>query len=288
MKHTLLIGSFEKVNNQCGEVMISKEYIYEENDILSVQGMLPYLEKKEIPDKIIIHASLESTNKTAKEMAIQGAEHGTVVIADYQRAGMGRYSRSFFSPSKHGIYMSFLLHLPLWVEIPTIITSYAAVSVCEAIEMTLGKKPQIKWVNDVYLNGKKICGILTEASSSNIQWIVVGIGINFTTPSMGYPEEIKDIAGSIFSESRPTITRNQLIAEIANRILCFEQSYGSKVILAEYKKRLMGVGKKVSVAGSCESFEATIVDIDETGHLIVQKGDNEIISLSAGEISIRI
>jgi len=266
--------------------------LFDDNDILSVQGMLPFLFDKKISDKINIHSSLESTNKIAKELAISGAEHGTIIMADCQTVGKGRYNRKFFSPPGHGIYMSFILRLTQrhWTTVPTLVTSYAAVSVCEAIETTTEKKPQIKWVNDIFINDKKISGILTEAvtdyESGNIQWIVIGIGINFTMPTAGFPEKIKDIAGSVFSEDKPTITRNQLAAEITNRILNIENNCDSNTMLAEYKKRLMMIGKRVIVTGLHESFEAIAVDIDETGRLIVQKDNGDVISLLAGEISI--
>ena len=268
--------------------------LFDDNDILSVQGMLPFLSDKTIADKIKIHISLESTNKTAKELAISGAEHGTIIMADYQTVGKGRYNRNFFSLSGHGIYMSFILRPTQrhWLTVPTLVTSYAAVSVCEAIETTTGKKPQIKWVNDIFIHDKKISGILTEAitdyESGNIQWIVVGIGINFTMPTTGFPENIKDIAGSVFSEDKPTITRNQLAAEIVNRILNIENNCDSNTLLAEYKKRLMMIGKKVIVTGLHEPFEAMAVDIDEVGRLIVKKDNGEVISLFSGEISIDV
>ena len=263
------------------------------NDILSVQGMLPFLAEKEVSAKINIHASLESTNKTAKELAVSGTEYdGTIIISDNQTAGRGRYGRKFFSLPGHGIYMSFIIRptQPDWINVPTLVTSYAAVSVCKAIETTTGKMPQIKWVNDIFLDGKKICGILTEAvtdfESGNMQWIVLGIGINFITPAAGFPEEIRHIAGSVFSESKPTITRNQLVAEIVNRVLNFNHKCDNKTMLAEYKKRLMMIGKKIVIAGMNEPFEATAIDIDDIGLLIVRKDNGEVLSLSAGEVRL--
>ena len=263
-----------------------------DNDILSVQGMLLYLDDESFAENISLYPSLESTNKTAKELAIAGIEHSVVIMAGYQTAGRGRFSRSFFSPSGHGIYMSFIL-LPAqwqWLGAPTLVTSYAAVSVCEAIEASTGKKPQIKWVNDVFLHGKKICGILSEAvadyESGGTQWIVVGIGINFTTPDDGFPEEIKHTAGSVFSQEKPTITRNRLAAEIVNRMLRKNNIGDSKPVLAEYKKRLMMLGSRVVVSGQRESFEATAIDIDDTGRLIVKKDNGETLTLSSGEVSL--
>lgn len=264
----------------------------ENNDILSVQGMLPFLLQKEFADQILIYESLESTNKTAKEMAISGVKHGTVIMADYQTAGRGRYDRGFYSPSGCGIYMSFILrpeHLKF--EIPTLITAFAAVVVCEAIEAVSEKVPSIKWVNDVFIDQKKICGILTEAvtdfESGNMQWVVVGIGINFSMRTVDFPEQLRQIAGSVFPDGGQSATRNHLAAEIINRILDTGNSCSIEEILDKYKKRLMMLGKKISVIGAGDTYEAVAIDIDNTGRLIVEKENGEIQSLFSGEISIR-
>jgi len=261
----------------------------ESNDILSAEGMLPFLTAKQA--EIAVYPSLESTNTTAKQLAISGAKHGTIVIADHQTGGRGRYNRNFFSPSGHGIYMSFILRptQPNWAA--PLFTVYAAVSVCKAIETTTSKTPQIKWVNDIFLDGKKICGILTEAvtdfESGNMQWVVVGIGINFTTPSVGFPDDIRHTAGSIFSYEKPNITRNYIAAEISNRILSFDDGYDSEIMLDEYRKRLMMLGRRVIVTGPKEPFQAMAIDIDNEGRLIVKKDDGEFLSLATGEISIK-
>ena len=266
----------------------------EERDILSVQGILPFLTNSDISDKIKIFASLESTNITAKGLAISGVEHGTTIIAESQTAGRGRYDRKYFSPPGHGIYMSVILRPAQrhWIETPTLVTSYAAISVCEAIETATGKKPRIKWVNDIFLDGKKICGILTEAvsdfESGNIQWIVVGIGINFARPDAGFPDDIKHIAGAIFPDGAPTTTRNRLAAEVINQITAFERRYNLKEMLEEYKKRLNMLGQKVTITGSNGSYEAFAIDIDDTGRLIVKKDNGEVFALSAGEVSARV
>ena len=264
----------------------------ENNDILSVQGMLPFLSQEKIPDRIHVYLSLESTNKTAKEMAISGAEHGTVIVADCQTAGKGRYGRNFYSPPGHGIYMSFILHpAQLWFSTLTLVTSFAAVSVCEAIEAVSEKKPQIKWVNDIFLDEKKICGILTEAvmdfESGNAHWIVVGIGINFSTPIMNFPEDLRQTAGAVFADGNLAVTRNRLTGEIINRMMTPESQCSEKEMLDKYKKRLMMLGKNILITGAGQSYEATAVDIDDIGRLVVKKNDGKILSLSAGEISIR-
>ena len=264
----------------------------EDNDIISAQGIQPFLSAKNVSANIIVHEMLESTNKTAKELAISGAQHGTVIIADSQSAGVGRYGRQFHSPPGHGIYMSMILH-PARIRFatPTLITSFAAVAVCEAVEAVSGAKPQIKWVNDIFLDGKKICGILTEAAidfeGGGTQWIILGIGINFSTPIADFPSDLQQIAGAVFANVTPPTSRNHLIAEIMNRIT---EPCSEKDMLDKYRKRLMMLGKDIVVIGSGagEPYEAKAIDIDSTGRLVVAKRDSgEIISLSSGEISIR-
>jgi BirA family biotin operon repressor/biotin-[acetyl-CoA-carboxylase] ligase len=249
--------------------------------------MAPYLNEN-IPVNIHVFGCLESTNKTAKEMAISGAGHGTVIIADSQTAGKGRYGRSFYSPPKHGIYMSILLHpARLCFSTPTLLTAFAAVSVCEAIEAVTDKTPLIKWVNDVFVDGKKVCGILTEAvadyESGNTQWIVAGIGINLSTPA--FPDDLRHIAGSVLDAGTVPVTRNRLASEVINRFV--GGCGGEREMLADYKRRLFMLGKPVMVAGVNESYEAVAVDIDGSGRLIVKKGNGETLSLSSGEITIR-
>jgi len=264
----------------------------EDNDILSVEGMLPYLSQEKISEKIFIYDCLESTNKTAKEMAISDAEHGTVIIADSQTAGKGRYGRTFHSPPNHGLYMSLIIKPTQYrFSTPTLITAFSAVTVCEAIEAISDKRPKIKWVNDIFLNGKKICGISAEAitdfESGNTQWIVVGIGVNYSTPATDFPEELRYIAGSVFGSDTPPTTRNHLAAEILNRFLTQVNQQDEKVMLEKYRQRMFMLGKTILVSGTAEPYEAIAEDVDSNGHLVVKKADGEILSLSAGEISIR-
>jgi len=253
----------------------------ESSDVLSVQGIAAYLQQKLL---VRVYSSVESTNQTAKALAMGGAEHGTIVVAEAQTAGRGRYGRSFHSPARQGIYMSLILRPEnLWLNTPTLITSFAAVAVCEAIEQCCGKQPGIKWVNDIFLGPKKICGILTEAvtdfESGEIGWIVVGIGVNFR----GFFEgELAEIARSVFAELRPTVTRNQFIAEVVNRMLAMKDE---QTLLAQYKSRLMMLNRRVLVKGG-EEYIATAIDIDETGRLIVRTDSGETQVLSSGEVSI--
>lgn len=263
-----------------------------ENDIVSIPGIKPFLSEKCRPyaDKIQIYKSLESTNKTAKELAVAGAEHGTVVIADCQTMGRGRYSRSFFSPSG-GLYMSMVLRPEgLHFANPTAVTAFAAVSVCEAIERVSQKVPSIKWVNDIFIDGKKVSGILTEAvtdfESGGLDWVVLGIGINVHIRTEDFPGDLQSSATSVYPDEGVPGVRNKLSAEIINRILGCETVPSEREIFQKYKKRLMILGKKVTVLQNQTEYQATAMDIDSVGHLIVKNENGEIMTLSSGEIRI--
>lgn len=238
----------------------------------------------------ICYPSLDSTNNTAK--TLPAPAHGTVIMADVQTAGRGRYGRKFFSPPGCGIYMSvILLSGQMELENHSLITPLAAVAVCEAIEVLTDKRPQIKWVNDIFLDGRKICGILAEAMEDRI---VVGIGVNFVAPPGGFPEEIAGTAAALFDSPPTSPTREQLAEEIAMRLIvgatCVRPDAAS-AILSAYKKRLLVLGRRVSVIPISSvdvSYEATAIDIDENGGLIVQKDSGETVTLTAGEVSLKL
>ena len=263
-----------------------------EDDTLSVQGMLPFLNPAVPPERIQIYPALVSTNQTAKELALAGAPHGTTVIAEQQTGGRGRYTRQFFSP-RGGLYMSVILH-PERLQFAqiTAVTAFAAVAVCEAAAAVSGREPEIKWVNDIYLEGKKICGILTEAvtdmESGTPGWIVLGIGINVNTRSCDFPPELRQIAGALYPEGTPERgNRCRLAAEILNRTAGLQTPQQSAVMQA-YRKRLMMLGKQVTVIQGEQQYPAAALDIDEAGHLIVQTADGTCRTLSSGEIRIRL
>ncbi|MCL1865841.1 MAG: biotin--[acetyl-CoA-carboxylase] ligase [Oscillospiraceae bacterium] len=227
---------------------------------------------------------LESTNTTAKELAAANASHATVVVAGEQTGGRGRGGKGFFSPPDSGIYMSIVLTECLGTGL---ITPLVAVAVCESLESVTGKSPQIKWVNDLFLDRKKVCGILCE-SGGNASWTVAGIGINLTPPESGFPEEIRESAGSVyadFSQIPDNIdkVKDCLIHEITRRVLDFCENPDSFDI-NEYRRRLMWLGEDVQVLGNGEPFTATVIDADESGRLIVRKDCGEEVVLSCGSI----
>ena len=265
-----------------------------ENDLLSVLGILPLLSETARPlaAHLQVFPELASTNQTAKELALAGAAHGTAVIAERQTQGRGRYMRSFCSPPG-GLYISMILHPDrLNFAHITTVTALAGAAVCEAVEAVSGKKPGIKWVNDVFLDGKKICGILTEAvtdiESGTLGWLVLGIGINVTTRTEDFPPELREIAGSVFGEDVPG-SRNRLAAELLNRIPGCVPAPAEAEVIGRYRSRLMMLGRQVTVVQSDGTeYSAAALDIDEAGHLIVETAAGERRVLSSGEIRIRM
>ncbi|MCL2531639.1 MAG: biotin--[acetyl-CoA-carboxylase] ligase [Oscillospiraceae bacterium] len=243
------------------------------SDVLSAAGMAAHLAQ---PCDIHVHDALESTNHTAKQLAMAGAQHGTIVVANKQLAGRGRYARSFASPAG-GVYFSVILR-PSYT-VPTLVTAHAAVAVCHAAEKLCGLQPSIKWVNDVLLGSQKLCGILTEAvtdfETGQIGWVVVGIGINYTqTPH--------ERAACLFPQGEPPVTRNALIAEIVNHMLAPPPQ---SELLAAYEQRLSTLGKTLRQRDEPEILGKAIA-IDETAALLVRRPSGEIITLNSGEISI--
>jgi len=228
-----------------------------------------------------VYKKLDSTNNIAK----QRTKHGTVILAEEQTAGYGRRGRSFYSPPGHGIYMSLVIDPAKlgFASTPTLITVHTAVAVCEAIEEFCGKSPKIKWVNDIFLDGKKICGISAEASER----IVVGVGINLNY--FEPPEELAQVIGTVFGkDEEPNIGKIELAEHVADNILTAPQSQAK--LIESYKKRLFILGKKVQVTavGTNTAYEATALDIDEQAQLIVKTEDGKIVSLFSGEISVSL
>lgn len=195
------------------------------NDIISAQGIVSYIEDADSSciEKFYVYDNVDSTNKLAKEMAIKGAEHGTLVIAKSQDGGRGRRDHSFFSP-EGGIYMSIILSPDKLSSLePDRITTQTGNAVCSAIDKLCRVRPRIKPINDLFIEDKKICGILTESlqefDSGDLLWIVVGIGINFDSDISKFPEELRGKVGALFPRGKANVSKNQLIAEIYKNLM---------------------------------------------------------------------
>lgn len=268
----------------------NKGYCLEQgNDILSAEGIKPYLKTKAFGRRIEVFKTIDSTNNYGKVLAGQKAEHGTLVLSDMQTGGRGRLSRPFYSPAGAGIYMSLLLRPKLPLEQSVMITSCAAVAVAQAVERITGAETKIKWVNDVFTGGKKLCGILTEAGmdfeSGTLDYAVVGMGINVTNKA--FPEELKDVATSIEMECQKDFSRNQLIAEVLNVFEPYYEQLSEKKFLDEYIRRSNILGKEVTVYEGTSFYPATAVAIDEAARLIIRTPDGTEKALNSGEVSVR-
>lgn len=238
-----------------------------------------------------IYNQLGSTNTTAKELAEEGREEGFVVIAEEQTAGRGRQGRKFFSPSQSGVYMSVILRPNDRELSPAHFTTMTAVAVSEAIEELSGKKMDVKWVNDIYFEEKKICGILTEGAidmeHGGLSYVVIGIGINVQAPTEGYPEELEEIVTSISSDNHSLfINRNQLIAKVLEHMWEYYKKFPEVHFYEGYKERSFLIGRNVNVLDKSKELPAKVLDISPQFELIVQFENGEIKHLNSGEVRI--
>lgn len=238
---------------------------------------------------IHIFDSIDSTNSHLKTILKDTRGEFTTVIANEQTKGRGRLGRNFFSPADTGIYMSFAIKPDMIAIEATFITTATSVAVCKAIEKVTGLNPQIKWVNDIYIEDKKVCGILTEAvtnvDSGKLSGIIIGIGINVTTSSDDFPDDIKNIATSLSDELN--INRNKLIAHILNEFYMIYKNSSTSYI-EEYKSRSLILGKEIYYIKNGIRYYATAIDFTENGGLIVQNDDSTIEILTSGEITLRL
>lgn len=269
----------------------------DDNDVISAEGICLTLKEEYRQREICVCQCVDSTNQEVKRRALEGAGEGLVVLSEEQTAGKGRKGRSFFSPVGTGIYMSVLFR-PTEEQSKDVVlvTTAASVAVCRAIRKVLGEEPEIKWVNDVYLRGKKICGILTEAvsdfESGRIDTVVVGIGINYRIPEGGYPEELNDIIGAVCTQDQ-VIPRNTLVAAVLNELYALYEGLSQRTYMEDYRKWSNVIGKEVRYSTGVDNSDqaaweyGTALDIDEDGGLIVRLQNGEEKVLRTGEITLR-
>ena len=281
-----------------------------ENDILSAGGIKRCLEEASAAETVSLEPvirckrTVTSTNTILKEMAAAGEKEGLVLAASCQTEGKGRVGRRFYSPDKTGLYLSILLR-PAYYDAARAahFTTMAAVAACEAIESITDSEAQIKWVNDVYMQGRKVAGILTEASvdleSGFLDYAVLGIGFNVYAPEKGFPEEFKDRAGYILDQSQRD-AKNRLAAAFIHRFLCFydEERNGSPAnsteaanalhYVHEYRKRCFVVGRSIDVLIGGRQIPAQALAVDNECRLLVRYEDGREELLSSGEVSIRV
>ena len=260
-------------------------------DVITCEGIRKYIDTGVISQINIEYLKkAESTNDIVKKRATQGESEGLVIIACAQTQGRGRMGRNFFSPGDTGVYMSLLLRPKIKPADAVLITTAAAVSVCEAFEKLGVDNPQIKWVNDIFVNNKKVCGILTEASFgadiNTLDYAVLGIGVNMYEPENSFPEEIKDIAGAVFSEKSENL-RNKFVAYFINSFFDCYENLESKKHCPSYAERCFVIGKDINVISGDSIKPAKALSVDENCGLLVRFNDGETAVLNSGEISVR-
>lgn len=257
-----------------------------DSDILSADTVCRLLERPAI--RVLCHRSLDSTNSKAMRMAAEEAPEALVVLAEEQTAGRGRRGRTFFSPAQRGLYMSILLHPDDKIANALRATIAASVAVCRTIEDLTGLAPSIKWVNDILLNGKKICGILTEGVSDfetgTVKSLAIGIGINLTTRPDEFPPSLRDIATSLGDTG---VSRNEMAAGIVNRLIPLLGDIANPGLIEAYRARSSVLEKKISYEENGQVRQGRAKSIDPEGALVVENEDGSCVSLRAGEISIR-
>lgn len=260
------------------------------SDELSIGGIAAYWKGGQLmPIRVL--GSTVSTNLEAKQWALEGAPHGALVVAASQSGGRGRLGRAFTSPPG-GLYMSIVLRPGQeGMEDAALITAAAAVCVYRVMRDLCGKTLGIKWVNDLFYEGKKCCGILTEGGTGfemgTIEYMVVGIGINYNTPGDAFEGELGEIATSLFPKGNGPVPRVQLAAAIYTAIMNEFAQLGERGFLEEYRAQSLLLGKEIEVLSRPPYF-AKAVEIDEQARLIVEMENHERKALFSGEVSVKL
>lgn len=260
------------------------------SDIVSAEGIRAALPEKYKDIPLEVKQSTTSTNIDVGAAAASGAVHGTTVVALEQKSGQGRLGKTFCSP-KGGIYTSILIRPTLSIDKAVMITPAAACAVHKAITDVLGLPVSIKWVNDIYMNGRKVVGISTQAQADiavgGISGIIVGIGINYNTAQSDFSPELKDKAGSLFYENAPS-KRNELIAATIGNLLDLSADLTDKSYMDYYRKNCFVIGARVDYEIDRAPKSGIVESIDDNGALIIaEDGLSSKRVLACGEISVK-
>ena len=264
--------------------------LIEEPDVVTRSELIPLLKNSKLCKEIYYKDEIDSTNEFAKGLAREGAVHGTLIIADTQTEGKGRLGRTWVSPPKTGIWLSLILRPEIKPQYAGQLTLLGGLSMCEAIRNVTGMEAYIKWPNDVVINGRKVCGILTEmnAEIERVNHIVLGVGVNVNQITFG-----KDLpyATSLSIEGNTTYRRSIIVKEFID---IFESIYDSyklseslKEFLPRYESKCITLHKEVKIIEGGKEIRAIAKRIDENGNLIVLLADGSEKQVYAGEVSVR-
>ena len=279
------------------EAVRNKGYhIVDSPDVMTKEELASLMKTRWAGRNILYYDVTDSTNLRIKQAGDEGAPHGTLAVADRQTAGRGRRGRTWESPAGSSIYMSILLRPEIAPNKASMLTLVMALNVVEGIRECVGSGEdipgiQIKWPNDIIINGKKLAGILTEMSSQidYINHVTVGVGINVNMTE--FPEEIADTATSLRLECGHTVKRASLIAAVMERLEenyeIFLETEDLSGLLGRYSALLVNRDRDVLIIGQKEKYQAHAIGIDNTGELIVRREDGSIEKINAGEVSVR-
>ncbi len=249
----------------------------------NTQSIMNFL-VSDIQSDVFVFESIDSTNTYAKKLAEANAKDWTLIIAKNQTAGRGRFERNFYSPTG-GLYMSLIIHPEIKLEDINFITMNAALAVCSAVKKHVNVDLGIKWVNDLFLNDKKVVGILTEAAidfeSKTFKYVVVGIGVNLKLNAI--PPELESLITDINIDEN--FDKNLLVAEIVNDFYK-NLSKDKKVLVDEYRSKSIVLNEEVLISGNYNG-QAKVLDITDEGELLVITQDKQELKLNSGEISLR-
>ena len=261
------------------------------SDVLSEESIRRFLTVPGV--EVRYFPTITSTNTVLKQLAAGDAPAGLALVAGEQTAGRGRMGRSFYSPAGTGLYLSLLLRPDLQAAEAVRLTACAAVSVAEAIESLADVHLGIKWVNDLYLGGKKVCGILTEAGLESetglISYVVIGIGINTRIPAGDFPEEIRSVAGAVFGDTPVPDLRSRLAASVLDHLMVYASDPCAESVFDKYRQRSMVLGQPIRVLSPGRNpIPAWALDLNPDYSLRVRLEDGSTQCLHSGEISVRM
>lgn len=255
-------------------------------EVLAALGDHPWRNSIQVLDTV------DSTNNLAKALAHEGASAGTVLIADQQTGGRGRMGRSFLSPPGSGVYLSVILRPTQPPQELLHLTCAVAECLCDAVEKTAGFRPGIKWTNDLVYGGRKLCGILTElsleAESGQVQYAVVGAGVNCAQRAEDFPPELREMAASLSMVMGSPVDRNRLAAEMIRALARLENGLAENrpSIMEGYRKDCVTLGRAVAVESSQGTRWGQALDVDDWGALLVDFGSGPE-KIQSGEVSVR-
>lgn len=274
------------------EAVRKKGYrLVEHSNKLSEDEIYLGLQTETIGCSVYFYESVTSTQQIAKEYAINGAKHGTLIVADEQKAGRGRMVRKWHSPKGTGIWASFILRPDIQITHASQLTLLTAVAVVQAIKEVTGIIPDIKWPNDILINGKKICGILTElqAEENRIQSVIIGIGINVNQTKTDFLEDIRDTATSLKIELCKTVDRTLLIQKLCftlEQLLNLYLSDGFAPIKRLWETYAVSIGKQITARTLNGTYQGLALGINDDGVLLLKQADGEIKEIYSADIEI--